>query len=62
LRQNIGAPLTSAEQAKLDASLHMARHALTSTASAAAWAEGCALPVDKAIEEVVMSETATPSC
>ena len=62
LRQNIGAPLTSAEQAKLEASLHPARQALTSTAGGAAWLEGWALPVDKAIEEVLMTETATPSC
>ncbi len=32
LRQNIGAPLTPAEQAKLEASLHPARQALTNTA------------------------------
>jgi predicted ATPase/serine/threonine protein kinase len=58
LRQNIGAPLTSAEQAKLDASLHPARQALTNTV---AWSEGWALPVEKAIEEVLMPETASPS-
>src|ERR1019366_7769559 len=34
LRQNIGAPLTPAEQAKLESSLHPARQALTHTASA----------------------------
>src|SRR3984893_14622519 len=31
LRQNIGAPLTPAEQAKLEASLHLARQALSNT-------------------------------
>jgi predicted ATPase len=59
LRQNIGAPLTPAEQAKLEASLHPARQALTNTAGVTAWLEGWALPVDKAIEEVLMSEAAS---
>ncbi|MFY9561770.1 MAG: protein kinase [Terriglobales bacterium] len=62
LRQNIGAPLPSAEQAKLEASLHAARQALTNTAGATAWLEGRALPVEKAIEEALMPETASPSC
>jgi len=62
LRQNIGAPLTPAEQAKLEAGLRPARQALTNTASEAAWLEGWALPVEKAIEEVVMPEPAYPSC
>ena len=53
LRQNIGAPLTPAEQAKLEASLHPARQALTNTVGATAWLEGWALPVEKAIEEVM---------
>ncbi len=61
LRQNIGAPLTPAEQAKLEASLHPARQALTNTASATAWLEGWALPVEKAIEEVLVPEAASPS-
>ena len=56
LRQNIGAPLTPAEQAKLEASLHPAREALTNTVGATAWLEGWALPVEKAIEEVLMPE------
>jgi hypothetical protein len=62
LRQNIGAPLTSAEQAKLEASLHVARQALTSAVAATAWLEGRALPVERAIEEALMPETASPSC
>jgi predicted ATPase/serine/threonine protein kinase len=62
LRQNIGAPLTPAEQAKLEASLHTARQALTSTLSATAWLEGWALPSEKAIEEVLMPEPASPPC
>ncbi|MGA8151785.1 MAG: protein kinase [Terriglobales bacterium] len=59
LRQNIGAPLTPAEQAKLEASLHPARQALTNTAGVAAWLEGWALPAEKAVEEVLMPEAAT---
>ncbi len=60
LRQNIGAPLTPAEQVKLEASLDPARQAMTNTAGATAWLEGWALPVEKAIEEVLMSEAASP--
>jgi predicted ATPase len=61
LRQNIGAPLTPAEQAKLEAALEPARQALTNTAGVTAWLEGWALPVEKAIEEVLMPEAASPS-
>jgi predicted ATPase len=61
LRQNIGAPLTPAEQAKLEAILGTARQALTNTAGATAWLEGWALPVEKAIEETLVSEAASPS-
>ena len=62
LRQNIGAPLTPAEQAKLEASLHPARRALTDTVGTKAWLEGWALSVEKAIEEVLMPETSSPYC
>jgi len=61
LRQNIGAPLAPAEQAKLEAALDPVRQALTNTASAAAWLEGWTLPVEKAIEEVLSSEPVSPS-
>jgi tetratricopeptide (TPR) repeat protein len=60
LRQHIGAPLTPAEQAKLEASLRAAREALTDTVGTKAWLEGWALPVEKAIEEVLMPETSSP--
>jgi predicted ATPase len=60
LRQNIGAPLTPAEQAKLEASLHPARQALTNTAGVTAWLEGWDTPVEKAIEEVLLPEAASP--
>ena len=59
LRQNIGAPLTPAEQAKLEAALKPARQVLTNTVAATAWLEGSALPVDKAIEEVQMPDTSS---
>ena len=61
LRQNIGAPLTPAEQARLEASLHPARQALTNTAGVAAWLEGWALPVEKAVEEVLLPDSVSPS-
>jgi predicted ATPase len=61
LRQNIGAPLTPAEQAKLEASLDSARQALSNTVGATAWLEGWAMPVEKAVEEVLMSEAASSS-
>jgi predicted ATPase len=53
LRQNIGAPLTPAEQTRLEASLAPARGAMTNTAVATAWLEGWGLPLEKAVEEVV---------
>jgi hypothetical protein len=62
LRQNIGAPLTPAEQAKLEAGLRPARQALTNTAGVTAWLEGRTLPVEKAIEEALMPEAPSPSC
>jgi predicted ATPase/DNA-binding winged helix-turn-helix (wHTH) protein len=62
LRQHIGAPLTPGEQAKLEASLRRARQALPNTASATAWSEGGALPVEKAVEEVLRPDAASPSC
>jgi len=61
LRHNIGAPLTPSEQAKLEASLHPAREALTNTVGVTAWLEGWDLPVEKAIEDVLMPEAASPS-
>ena len=62
LRKNIGAPLTPAEQAKLEAALEPPRQALTNTAGATAWLEGWAMPVEKAVAEVLMPEGASPSC
>jgi predicted ATPase len=53
LRQSIGAPLTSAEQAKLEQSLEVARRGLTTTASRTAWLEGWVMPVELMIDDVV---------
>jgi len=61
LRQNIGAPLTPAEQVKLEASLDPARQAMTNTAGGTAWLEGWAMPFEKAIEEVLIPEAVSPS-
>jgi len=61
LRHHIGAPLAQAEQAKMEAALDSVRQALTNTASTAAWLEGWAMPVEKAIEEVLLFEAASPS-
>jgi predicted ATPase len=60
LRKNIGAPLTPADQAKLETSLHAARQALTNKVGATAWLEGWALPAESAIEEVLMPEDLSP--
>jgi len=62
LRRNIGAPLTPAEQAKLESALDPARQVLINAAGATAWLVGWDLPVEKAIEEALMSEAASPSC
>jgi predicted ATPase len=61
LRQNIGTPLTPAEQAKMEAALDQPRQALTNTAGTTAWLEGWDMPLEKAIEEVLMPELASPS-
>jgi len=61
LRRNIGAPLTPAEQAKLESTLDLARQVVTNTAGATAWLEGWAMPVEKAVEEVLMSHSAARS-
>ncbi|MGH9504196.1 MAG: protein kinase domain-containing protein [Terriglobales bacterium] len=59
LRQNIGAPLTPAEQAKLEANLDSARQALSNDAGTAAWLEGWAMRFEKAVDEVLAPEAAS---
>jgi predicted ATPase len=61
LRQNVGAPLTPTEQAKIEAILHPARQALTDAAGTTAWLEGWAMPVERAIDEVLMLEAPSPA-
>ena len=61
LRKTIGAPLTPAEQAKLESALDPARQALSNAEASTAWLEGWAMPVEKVIEEVLMPEAASPS-
>jgi tetratricopeptide (TPR) repeat protein len=56
LRRNIGVPLTPAEQSKLEAMLDQVRQILTNSAGATVWLEGWAMPVEKAIEEVLAPE------
>jgi predicted ATPase len=53
LRQNIGAPLTAAEQSKLENGLEPARQSISIAAGSAAWLEGWALPIEKALEEAL---------
>ncbi len=54
LRQSIGAPLSPAEQARLEAVLNPARLALTNTVGVTAWLEGWAWPIERALEAVLM--------
>ena len=61
LRQSIGAPLTPAEQARLEVSLELAREQLSKTAGAAAWNEGRAIPLEKLVQEVLLAEEAESS-
>jgi predicted ATPase len=62
LRENIGAPLTPTEQAKLEAILDPARQALINTAGTTAWLDGWSMPLEKAIEEVMQLDAASPNC
>ena len=61
LRQNIGAPLTPAEQAKLEAALEPARQAISNAAGATAWLEGWAMAAENAVEQALTPQAASPS-
>jgi tetratricopeptide (TPR) repeat protein len=61
LRKSIGAPLTPAEQAKLEVILEPARRTLANTASATAWLSGWDMPLENAIAEVLAAEAASHS-
>ena len=49
LRQRLGAPLTPAEQPRLEKALDFARRTLGNAAGLAAWMEGWAMPVEQAV-------------
>jgi predicted ATPase len=55
LRQRLGAPLTPAEQPRLEKALEFARRALGNAAGLTAWMEGWAMPVEGAVEEALNS-------
>jgi hypothetical protein len=56
LRQRLGAPLTPAEQPRLEKALEFARRTLGSAAGVKAWMEGWEMPVEQAIQEALDSE------
>ena len=60
LRQTIGAPLTSAEQTKLEQSLSAVRQTLTMTSSRTAWLEGWVMPVEIAMNDLLKPASAPP--
>jgi tetratricopeptide (TPR) repeat protein len=53
LRQRLGAPLTPAEQPRLEKALEFARRALDNAAGLTAWMEGWAMPVEQAVHEAL---------
>jgi len=57
LRQGLGAPLPSVEQAQHERSLEPARKALSNAAASAAWLEGWGMPVERAVEEALKSDS-----
>jgi predicted ATPase len=61
LRQTLGAPLTTAEQLKLECALGPARQALAQSASTEAWLEGWTMQPDKAIETALTTERSSPN-
>lgn len=62
LRQTVGAPLTPAEQVKLEKSLEPARQALTDALGVTAWLAGWEMPLEKAIEEALNTDPPCPLC
>jgi hypothetical protein len=53
LRQRLSAPLTPAEQPRLEKALEFARRTLGNAAGLTAWMEGWAMPLEQAIEEAL---------
>ncbi|MGO9949369.1 MAG: tetratricopeptide repeat protein, partial [Steroidobacteraceae bacterium] len=56
LRQRLGAPLTPADQFKLEKALEFARRTLGGGAGTA-WMEGWAMPIEQAVREAIGGET-----
>ena len=56
LRQRLGAPLSRAEQLRLEKALDFARRTLGNAAGVAAWMEGWSMPVEQAVQEALNSE------
>jgi hypothetical protein len=56
LRQRLGAPLSLAEQPRLEKALDFARRMLGDAAGMTAWMEGWAMPVEQAINEALNYE------
>jgi predicted ATPase/serine/threonine protein kinase len=61
LRQSIGAPLTPAEQAKLEHILGLAREMLSGAEAVAAGSAGRAMPIEKVIDEARTPDAASAS-
>jgi predicted ATPase/tRNA A-37 threonylcarbamoyl transferase component Bud32 len=59
LRQRLGAPLSPAEQLRLEKALEFARRSLGNAASLAAWMEGWAMPIEQAVQKALSSEDAS---
>ena len=53
LRQRLGAPLTPAEQPRLEKALEFARRTVGNAAGLTAWMEGWAMPVEQAVQEAL---------
>ena len=59
VRKLLGAPLTSAEQARLEEAIAPARRALSTTAGQSAWLEGWAMPLDSAVRDALSADSAS---
>jgi predicted ATPase/serine/threonine protein kinase len=57
LRQRLGAPLTPAEQPRLEKALDFSRRTLGNATGLTAWMEGWAMGVDEAVQEALGSAT-----
>jgi predicted ATPase/serine/threonine protein kinase len=60
LRQQLGVPLLPAEQRRLEKALEFARRTLGNAAGLTAWMEGWAMPVERAVREVLNCDAESP--